>query len=73
MDFYELLLSANRNSILLNLHEDFKNVTICLFYGAIVAVLFCLTHYFYLNVLRKALGAYLLKGKCLQIAFRYCV
>jgi hypothetical protein len=67
MDFYESILSANRNSILLTFHEDFQNVTAYLFYGAIVAVIFCLTHYFYLNVLRDALDTYLLKGKCLRI------
>ena len=69
MDFYEIILSANKNSILLTLHEDFQNVTAYLFYGAIVAVIFCLTHYFYLNVLREALNNYLFKGKCLRISF----
>lgn len=73
MDLYASILSANRSSFLLNFHEDFQSITTYLLSGAIVAVIFCLAHYFYLNFLKQALETYLFTGKCLKSLFRYCV
>ena len=72
MDHHESILSEDRNSVLINWHQNLQNVTTYLISGAIVAVILCLTHYFYLIVLRQVLQKYILKGKRLRIVLRFC-